>query len=111
VRTLLSTVGVAVIVVVTACGGEPSPARTPAGGRASCAKDSDCVVTDRSGCCDACPRAPFAIPSLVSEQRKNQCSVVECAAPPAGVVCAKVDSPVGYVARCREGTCAAEKPR
>lgn len=97
------------LVLVVACGGKGDESKTPSGARASCQADSDCVVTTQSGCCAACPDKPHAIPQLSFEQQKNACAAASCAAPSDRIECPQVDSPLGYVARCDHGTCAAIK--
>jgi hypothetical protein len=97
-----------VVAIVCACGG-PS-AKTPAGARASCSADSECVVTTESSCCQSCPDAPRAIPTLAFEQMKNRCAEKDCAARSDRIECAKVEASTGWVPRCKDGTCAALKP-
>jgi hypothetical protein len=108
--------GFVTVVIIAACGGSSSTSstsggfgKTSSGARASCGSDADCTVTNHSGCCKACPEKPFAIPTVAAEQMKNRCAEVECAAPPAGVVCQPVDSIAGFDARCQDGTCTAVK--
>ncbi|AKU93888.1 hypothetical protein AKJ09_00552 [Labilithrix luteola] len=102
-------VTLAIVGIFTACGGSGESARTPSGGRASCASDSDCVVVTKTGCCSACPDTPRAIPSNVFEQQKNRCAAVECAPASDRIECPRVNGPEGYVAVCKERTCEAVK--
>lgn len=98
-----------VLFVVAACGGSEDKGKTPSGARASCAADSDCVVSDKTGCCKACPDQPFGIPRLNAEQMENKCRVAECAAPSDRIECPKVESKDAFVAICKDGTCAVKK--
>jgi len=96
--------------LVVACGGGDDKSKTPSGARASCQADADCVVTtEQVGCCAACPDKPHAIPQLSFEQHKNACVAASCPAPSDRIECPQVDSPLGYVATCDHGTCAAIK--
>jgi hypothetical protein len=99
------------VVIVAACGGsdDKGMGKTPTGARASCAGDSDCVVSDQSGCCKACPDQPFGMPSLAYEQQKNKCAVVECGTKSDRIECSKVDSKDAYAAICKDGTCAVKR--
>jgi hypothetical protein len=102
-------VGLVVIAVLAACGGAPDSGKTPTGARASCSGDSDCVMTNQTGCCQACPQAPVAIPTLTFEQQKNRCAAASCAPSSDRIECPKVDAILDYVAKCDRGTCAAVK--
>ena len=95
--------------VIAACGSSEKEGKTPSGARASCASDTDCVVTDRSACCRACPEQPFAIPTLNHTQIENKCAVVECAAKSDRIECPKVEPKDAFLAICKEGTCAVRK--
>ena len=104
------TLATVLLCVVGACGGADNKGTTPTGARASCGSDSDCAVTDLSpGCCQSCRDAPHAIPTLAFEQQKNRCSVVDCAPSSDRIECPKVEPIDGFVAKCKEGTCAATK--
>lgn len=97
------------LILIVACGGSEDKGKTPSGARASCASDSDCVISNSSGCCKSCPDQPFGMPSLRAEQLKNQCAVADCVAPSDRIECPKVDPKDAFVAICKEGTCAAKK--
>jgi hypothetical protein len=88
---------------------DKAPAKTPSGARASCAADSECVITNQRACCPACAEAPYAIPTLAFEQHKNKCAAAACVAPSDRIECPKVDPVEMFVAKCKEGTCAAIK--
>ena len=45
-----------VFLAISACGAPEDKGKTPSGARASCASDSECVITNQSGCCAACPK-------------------------------------------------------
>ncbi|MBX3229748.1 MAG: hypothetical protein KIT84_05390 [Labilithrix sp.] len=105
----LAVVLAALAFVAVACGGSEDKGKTPSGARASCASDSDCTVSDSSGCCKSCPDQPFGMPVLAFEQQKNKCAVVECAASSDRIECPKVEPTDAFVAYCKEGTCAARK--
>ena len=109
VASRLMSIAVGVVVVLSACGGSEDKGKTPSRARASCAADSECVVTDRSHCCAPCLEAPRAIPALAFEQQKNKCAAVECGAASDRIECPKVESKDGFVAKCNDGTCAAVK--
>ncbi len=98
------------LVVIAACGGSEDKGKTPSGARASCASDGDCVVSDTTGCCKACPNQPFGVPSLNAEQQKNKCASMKCPEASDRIECPKVAAKDGFVAICKEGTCAV-KPR
>lgn len=95
--------------IIAACGGSEKEGRTPAGGRASCAADSDCVVADHSACCRACNEQPFGLPLLNYQQVENKCAVVECQTKSDRIECPKVEPKEAFVAICKEGTCAVKK--
>ncbi|MFO0734422.1 MAG: hypothetical protein U0270_01010 [Labilithrix sp.] len=95
--------------IVVACGGSAKEGKTPSGARASCAADSDCVVSDHAACCKACPDQPFGMPSLNHAQMENKCAVVECSASSDRIECPKVEPKDLFVAICKEGTCAVKK--
>jgi hypothetical protein len=99
----------AAFLVIVACGGASTDGKTPSGARASCSSDRDCVVTDHSACCRACPDQPFAIPALNYAQIENKCATVDCAAKSDRIECPNVESKEAFVAICKEGTCAARK--
>lgn len=108
-RSRIAVTLAALTVIVVACGGSEDKGKTPSGARASCASDSDCVISDTSGCCKSCPDQPFGMPSLKAEQLKNKCAAASCAAPSDRIECPKVDPVDAFVAICKEGTCAAKK--
>jgi hypothetical protein len=96
----------AVALAVAACASH-GPARTPTGARVSCNSDSDCVVTDFAGCCPCCPVEPYAAPKNELASRKNACAGKACSACGDNIECPKIAGRVaGFVARCKEGTCA-----
>lgn len=99
----------AVLTVLVACGGSRDEGKTPSGARASCASDSECVITNKSGCCAACPEAPHALPTLALEQRKSRCAEAACAPASDRIECPNVDPPEVYLAKCKEGTCTVVK--
>jgi hypothetical protein len=99
----------AVGLVIVACSGSSGEGKTPSGARASCAGDGDCVVTDHSACCLACPEQPFAIPTLNHAQIENKCAAVDCAAKSDRIECPKVEPKEAFLATCKEGTCAVRK--
>ena len=92
--------------ILFACGGSEKEGKTPSGARASCAADSDCVVSDRAACCKACPDQPFGMPSLNYTQMENKCASAKCPDSSDRIECPKVESKDGFVAICKEGTCA-----
>ena len=96
-----------VLTVLMACGSSKNEGKTPSGARASCAADSDCVVTDRSNCCAPCKARPFAMPTLAFEQQENRCSAVDCAPASDRIECPPVPPRTLFVAKCKDGTCAA----
>ena len=95
------------LALAVACGSSDPPLRTPAGARASCAADADCVVTSSSGCCACCKDAPHAIPQPEFARKERTCAAVDCAPCTEGIQCPKVEDASAFVAKCREGTCAA----
>ncbi len=99
--------GLVALTVQVACGSSKVDGQTPSGGRASCAADRDCVVTDRSDCCAPCKARPFAIPTLAFEQQENRCAVVDCAPVSDRIECPAVPPKTLFVAKCKDGTCAA----
>lgn len=99
---------VVVALVVAACGGR-DPGKTPSGAKASCAADSECVVSDKAHCCETCPSQPFAIPELNAAQLANKCAEATCGGETDRVECPKVDPKDAFVAICKEGTCAVKK--
>jgi hypothetical protein len=109
VGRVLALVAVVGVLIATACGGSEDKGKTPSGARASCASDSDCVVSDHTGCCKACPDPPFGMPALNAEQQKNKCAKIECAPSSDRIECPKVEPKDGFIAVCKEGTCAAKK--
>jgi len=116
-RSLLLRIGTVSTLVFFACGGsgDQQPGKTPSGARASCSNDAECVVTNEGGgnsaCCAACPDAPRAIPQLAFEQHKNKCAATSCVAQSSTdrVECPVVEPVAHFVAKCKEGTCAAVK--
>ncbi len=111
VRALVRAVcAVAVAVgVLAACGGSEPKGKTPSGARASCSADSECALTDTSGCCKACKEEPLALPILAFEQQTHRCRSVECPPPDERIECPAVSAVSAYVAVCSDGTCAARK--
>ena len=105
---LVGSLGI-VALVIAACGGSEKEGRTPAGGKVSCAADSDCVVADHAACCKACLEQPFGLPVLNAQQIENKCAVVECATKSDRIECPKVEPKEAFVAICKEGTCAVKK--
>lgn len=101
------------VLMFCACGGgggeAQQPGKTPSGARASCSTDVDCVLTSDEGgaCCAPCPGSPRAIPQLAFEQHKNKCAAVDCKPPSDRIECPKVEPLTQFVAKCKEGTCAA----
>lgn len=95
--------------VFAACGGSEKEGKTPSGARASCAADTDCVVSDHAACCKACPDQPFGMPSLNYEQMEHKCAVIDCTPRSERIECAKVEPKEAFVAICKEGTCAVKK--
>jgi hypothetical protein len=103
--------------LVMACGsggagsssGSTNDAKTPSGGKASCASDSDCAVTDHTGCCSCCPEAAHSIPKTALEEENTKCLKADCAPCSKKVECPKVTTPpiASLVAKCEKGTCAA----
>lgn len=91
---------------VAACGSDP-PSRTPSGARASCIADTDCVVTDFTGCCSCCRSAPHALPKAEADRQTAACATRDCPACADNLTCAPVRSATEYDARCVDGTCAA----
>jgi hypothetical protein len=108
-RVRVGSILFALAIVVVACGGSETPGKTPSGARASCASDSDCVVSDHSDCCQSCPTEPFGMPQLRSEQLKNKCADKSCPERSDRIECPKVQPVAGFVAYCKEGTCAVKK--
>jgi hypothetical protein len=107
-RSLSVVVVLAVVVVaVVACSGSESATKTPSGARASCAADADCEVTNFAGCCACCESTAHAVPVLALSQQRSHCGVKECAACSTNIACASIERAEGYVARCKDGTCAA----
>ena len=104
----IAAVLAALALIVVACGGSEDKGKTPSGARASCASDSECVISDSSGCCKSCPDQPFGMPQLKFEQMQNTCAAASCAAPSDRIECPKVERKDAFVAICKEGTCAAK---
>jgi len=93
-------------VVIAACAS--APAKTPSGAPASCASDGDCVVTDFAGCCACCKAEPRALPRIEAERQQHACASASCTACDERIECPKVTGRLaGFVARCKDGTCAA----
>ncbi len=92
--------------VVAACGS--SPAKTPAGGPVSCHGDDDCVVTDFAGCCACCKSEPRALPKGEIERQTQLCAAASCQACDPNIQCPSVAKRAAdFVAKCKDGTCAA----
>lgn len=110
-RSLLVLVGIGIGIGVAACGSSDPPGRTPSGAKASCASDSDCVITTGETCCKPCEDNPRAIPAFEHERQRNKCAATSCQARSDSdrIECPTVESPAGYVAKCQQGTCAAVK--
>jgi hypothetical protein len=96
------------LVAIAACGSDP-PARTPAGAKASCFADTDCVVTDFTTCCSCCRSAPHALPKVEAGRQTDRCKVADCAPCADNLTCAPQPPTTDFVAKCNEGTCAAVK--
>ena len=94
--------------LVVACGSS-EPGKTPSGAKASCAADSDCVVSDYSDCCQSCPTEPVGMPELRAAQLKNKCADKSCPERSDRIGCPKVQPTAGFVAYCKEGTFAGKK--
>jgi hypothetical protein len=107
-RSLLLSV-VSVASVVAACGGGDAPSRTPAGGLATCRADTDCVVTDRKGCGRCCASDPVALPKEEIERQQHLCEISDFPACAPNIECPKVAPTSQFIAKCKEGTCAAVK--
>jgi hypothetical protein len=105
-QTLLSSFSVAA--VVTACGGGDAPARTPAGGLVTCRADADCVLSEHAGSCIACCKSnPLALPKDEYERQQRKCENLGMVACAPNIECPKVAPISEFVAKCKEGTCAA----
>src|SRR5215471_6045301 len=95
------------IALVVACGSSPPPGRTPSGGYTSCTADADCVVTTWNGCCACCPSEPRALPSAKLDEQQKRCAAASCAACSDRLDCPKSAPVSSFVAKCKDGTCAA----
>jgi len=96
--------------IVTACGGGEAPTRTPAGGLVTCRADADCVLSEQAGgCLGCCKSNPLALPKDEYERQQRKCANVGMVACDPNIECPKVAPLSQYVARCKEGTCAAVK--
>src|SRR4051812_24540345 len=100
-RSRIAAVLAALTLIVAACGGSEDKGKTPSGARASCASDSDCTISDSSGCCKSCPDQPFGMPTLKAEQLQNKCAAVDCSAQSDRIECPKVESKDAFVAICK----------
>jgi hypothetical protein len=98
-----------VTAVITACGGGDPPTRTPAGGLVTCRADADCVLTDHTSCNRCCASNPLALPKDKHERQQNLCAAVDMEPCAPNIECPKVAPLSQYVAKCKEGTCAAVK--
>jgi hypothetical protein len=91
---------------IAACG-KTEPGRTPAGGKVTCASDSDCVVVNRTSCCTCCDGVAVAIPKDEQARVEKKCAAADCQACSASIACPKVEPTSAFVAKCTDGTCAA----
>ena len=102
-----ASLAVAVLLLHPSCAGGGKEGKTPSGARASCAEDADCTVVDSVNCCAPCLEAPRAIPTLAFERQANRCDAVECEPASDRIECPKVEPKAVFVAKCKDGTCAA----
>lgn len=103
----LGSVALLLLTFAAACGKSEALGKTPSGARASCASDSDCVLTTTTSCCSCCPNAPAALPKEEQERKESECARVSCKPCDEKIECAKVESIESFVAKCKDGACAA----
>lgn len=103
VKVLIAGLGI----LIAACGSSEDKTKTPSGARASCQEDSECVLVTATTCCAICQSEPRAIPKEDHVRQENKCATLDCAKASDRVECPKVASPDGFVAKCKDRTCAA----
>jgi hypothetical protein len=97
----------------TSASADASTTATPVDYHASlvstaCVDDSDCAVTNFTGCCQPCPGPVTAASRVELERRQKACMEVECAAT-GRVKCDPADRPEDYRAACHDKVCLAVK--